>query len=222
MNLDLAVNLENELLTNPASVDLLVSLCYAAALERGLKDASHFPYGLGLQFPERIPWARGDPTKDFDSLTKIEDKCKAIVTMITELPKIAAMKAWILREDVSETNKELYHARKLSDCPGPGGKAVSPSAWKLLRWIVASCTSYLKEITEPDELVQGLSKNYRQFKLLVGSPIKEHQLAEHVKAAKAKNVNAAKYPTLHAFHGSAVKVSGAAMLRLSVRCQLTT
>jgi len=42
-------------------------------------------------------------------------------------------------------------------------------------------------------------------RLLVGSPIKEHQLAEHVELAKTKSANVVKYPTLHAFHGSAVK-----------------
>ncbi len=151
MNLDLAVSLENELLTNPASVDLLVSLCYSAALERGLKDASHFPDGLGLQVPERAPWAPGEPTKDFDTLTNNDEKCKAIAALIAELPKIAAMRGWILKEDVAETDKVLYHARKLSDCPGVGGRAVSPAAWKLLRWIVASCTSYLKVSFDPSE-----------------------------------------------------------------------
>lgn len=144
MNLDLAVSLENELLTNPASVDLLVSLCYSAAIERGLKDASHFPYGLGLQVPVRTPWSPGDPTSDFDSFTTNDEKCKGIYNLISELPKISAMRSWILKEDVADTDKVLYHARKLQDMPGASGKTASPSAWKLLRWIVASCTSYLK------------------------------------------------------------------------------
>jgi ubiquitin-conjugating enzyme E2 Q len=73
------------------------------------------------------------------------------------------------------------------------------------RWIVASNTSYLKQIEDEDELVQGVPKAYRQFRLVVGSPAKEHLLAENVVKAKARNVNAQKYPTLYAWHGSAVK-----------------
>jgi len=109
-----------------------------------LKDDSHFPVGLSLDVPERMPWTLGDPTREFDTLTSIDDKCRGISDLITELPNISLMKDWILKKDVAETDKVLYRARKLSDMLGPGGRPVSPSAWKLLRWIVASCTSYLK------------------------------------------------------------------------------
>lgn len=79
--------------------------------------------------------------------------------------------------------------------------AVSNSAWRLLRFIVASNTSYLKQIDDEDELIQGIPKEYRQFRLVVGSPAKEHLLNENVKAAQARNANSVNYPTLFAWHG---------------------
>lgn len=46
---------------------------------------------------------------------------------------------------------------------------------------MASNTSYLKLIEEDDELVQGIPKAYRQFRLIVGSPAKEHLLDQNIK-----------------------------------------
>lgn len=55
-------------------------------------------------------------------------------------------------------------------------------------WIVASNTSYLKLIEEDDELIQGVPKAYRQFRLVVGSPAKEHVLQQNVLEAQRKCV----------------------------------
>lgn len=112
------------------------------------------------------------------------------------------MRAWLTGEDMTEDERILNRTRKLPDMQQG---AVSISAWRLLRWIVASNTSYLKQIEDEDELIQGISKDYRQFRLVVGSPAKEHLQAASVKAAQAKNDNAVKYPTLYAWHGSSVK-----------------
>lgn len=112
------------------------------------------------------------------------------------------MRTWLTGEDLSENDRLLNRNRKLTDMRDG---SISNSAWKLLRWIVASNTSYLKQIEDEDELVQGVPKAYRQFRLVVGSPAKEHLLKEAIKAAQAKNANARSYPTLYAWHGSAVK-----------------
>lgn len=67
---------------------------------------------------------------------------------------------------------------------------VSPAAWLILRWCVASSTAYLEEITEPDDKVCNISKSlsslatnltptvglgnqWRQFRFSVGAPDKE-------------------------------------------------
>lgn len=69
------------------------------------------------------------------------------------------------------------------------GYTIAPSRTtsdEVRRWIVASNTSYLKQITEPDELVQGVPRAYRQFRLVVGSATKEHLLAKNVLDAQAR------------------------------------
>jgi ubiquitin-conjugating enzyme E2 Q len=33
---------------------------------------------------------------------------------------------------------------------------VPPAAWAVVRWIVGSCTAHLEELTDNDELVQGV------------------------------------------------------------------
>lgn len=93
------------------------------------------------------------------------------------------MKSWLECEGLTGLDRDLARSRKLA---GMRGNSISNSAWKLLRWVVASNTSYLKLIEEEDELVTGIPKNYRQFRLVVGSPAKEHLLAESIKAVQAR------------------------------------
>ncbi|GAA5820502.1 hypothetical protein JCM11251_003020 [Rhodosporidiobolus azoricus] len=202
--LGLGPSLEHEIITNTAAVDLLVQLCYTAAKENGLKDEL-FPVGLELKVPKNKfdgSWTAADETVDFDTLTHDMTKCQSVAALILELPPISEMKSWLTAEDMTEDERILNRTRKLTEMRGG---VVSTSAWRLLRWIVASNTSHLKQIEEDDELIQGIPKDYRQFRLIVGSPAKEHLLAESVKAAQAKNGNAVKYPTLYAWHGSSVK-----------------
>lgn len=112
------------------------------------------------------------------------------------------MKKWLLGENLTDAEKLMNRNRKITDM---GDGAISSSAWKLLRWIIASNTSYLKQIEDEDELINGIPKEYRQFRFVVGSPAKEHLLAENVKAAQARNANTVAYPTVFAWHGSSVK-----------------
>ncbi|GAA6028379.1 hypothetical protein JCM8097_007003 [Rhodosporidiobolus ruineniae] len=202
--LGLGPSLEHELITNTPAVDLLVQLCYTAAREGGLKD-DMFPTGLELKVPKDKldgTWQIGDETVDFDSLTSDDSKRQGIGALILELPPISEMKVWLTGEDMTDDERMLNRTRKLSEMRGG---SISTSAWRLLQWIVASNTSHLKLIEEEDELLQGIPKDHRQFRLIVGSPAKEHLLSESIKAAQARNANAVKYPTLHAWHGSATK-----------------
>ncbi|BGP16562.1 hypothetical protein JCM10213_000526 [Rhodosporidiobolus nylandii] len=202
--LGLGPSLEHEIITNTAAVDLLVQLCYTAGKEYGLKDEL-LPAGLELKVPKDKfdgTWTPQDETVDFDGLTDDHLQCQGVAALIMELPPISEMKVWLTGEDMTEDERVLNRTRKLHDMRGG---IISTSAWRLLRWIVASNTSYLKQVEDEDELIQGIPKDYRQFRLVVGSPAKEHLLNESVKAAQAKNSNAQKYPTLFAWHGSSVK-----------------
>jgi ubiquitin-conjugating enzyme E2 Q len=107
-----------------------------------------------------------------------------------------------MAEGLTEEERILGRTRKLSDVKGD--TATSPSAWKVLRWLVANNRSYISQVEDEDELVQGIPTSYRQFRLVVGSPEKEHELKQHIASAQATNSNAIRYPTLYAFHGSAV------------------
>ncbi|GAA5881505.1 hypothetical protein JCM1840_007127 [Sporobolomyces johnsonii] len=204
ISLGLGPSLEHEIVTNASAVDLLVQLAYVGAKEGGLKGEL-LPNGLSLEVPKDKldgTWVRGDETVDFDTLPDDSSKSAAVAALILELPPINEMKTWLTGEDLTENDRMLSRNRKLSDIRDG---VVSSSAWKLLRWIVASNTSYLKQIEDNDELIQGIPKEYRQFRLVVGSPSKEHLLAQNVKAAQAKDRNALDFGTLFAWHGSSVK-----------------
>ncbi|GAA5893568.1 uncharacterized protein JCM6883_003563 [Sporobolomyces salmoneus] len=203
LNLGLGLSIEREIITNTSAVDLLVQLAYVSAKEGRMK-AEAFPSGLGLEVPETKydgTWTKEDPVVDFDTLKTDLDRQTGVCSLILELPPISEMKAWLVAENLPNDDK-LMGRRKLSDMRDG---VVSNSAWKLLRWIVASNTSYLKQIEDEDELIEGIPKEYRQFRFIVGSPSKEHLLAENVKAAQLRNANAVSYPTLFAWHGSSVK-----------------
>ncbi|KAI5478234.1 ubiquitin-conjugating enzyme E2 Q [Pseudohyphozyma bogoriensis] len=202
ISLGLGPSLEHEIKTNAPAVDLLIQLAYASAKENAMKPEMQ-PQGLSLEVPKvpSVAWKKGDPTVEFDSLD-VAARNAGVAGMIMELPPVPEMKAWLDGDDLTDNDKQLRRNRKLADMRGG---AISNSAWKLLRWIVASNTSYLKQIEDEDELIQGIPKSYRQFRLVVGSPAKEHLLAENVKAVQVSNANARTFPTLYAWHGSAVK-----------------
>lgn len=196
--LHLGPSLEHEIKTNAPAVDLLIQLAYASAVGQKL---TNFPDGLELQVPVAVHlgYKKGDPTVDFDTLTP-DKKNSAIEHLIMELPPVSTMRDWLLGINISEEEIMSSKARTLKEMKGA---SIPHAAWKLVRWIVASNTAYLKLIEEEDELVQGVPSSYRQFRLVVGSPAKEHLLKKAIEAASVDN-NAQKYPTLFAFHGSAV------------------
>ncbi|GAA6008198.1 hypothetical protein JCM11491_001926 [Sporobolomyces phaffii] len=204
ISLGLGPSLELEITQNSSAVDLLVQLAFVAAKE-GRLTGDLMPKGLGLLVPSTKfdgSWTKGDPVVEFDSYKNDQQRQDGVSSLILELPPINEMKTWLLGEDQTPEEKLMNQTRKLSSMKNG---SISASAWKLLRFIVASNTSYLKQIEDEDELIKGIPKEYRQFRFVVGSPAKEHLLAENVKSAQARDNNAKAYPTLFAWHGSSVK-----------------
>ena len=136
------------------------------------------------------------------------------------------MRDWLLGNNLSEMKgRALTEGRTLKSMKED---SILHASWKLVRWIVASNTAYLKLLEEDDELLQGIPDTYRQctsftflslrsprvsksslidgccaVRLVVGSPAKEHLLKKAVEATSTDE-NSQKYPTLFAFHGSSV------------------
>jgi ubiquitin-conjugating enzyme E2 Q len=92
--------------------------------------------------------------------------------------------------------------RKLSEMRNG---TLDPGVWSILRFIVATNTSYLREIEDPRHQVQGVPKAYKQFEFLSGAPQKEAKMRDALLKVQANDANALKYPSLYAFHGSSVR-----------------
>ncbi|KAJ6632300.1 hypothetical protein B0H10DRAFT_1865630 [Mycena sp. CBHHK59/15] len=218
-------SLEYEIIHNPRTVDLLVSLTFSAAAE-GVVDEP-LPVGLGLRVPPpdraRVvtappqamhlagmhlagaPAAPLSPANyavgldhlvDFDDLP-IELMRVSIASLIDALPSIDDMKRHLERK--VKPGKSKPRLKEMED-----GK-VLPAAWSVLRWCIASCTAYLEEMSSPDECIQGVDPAWRQFRFSVGAPDAEAKFQTALSDAKKSDVNAKKYPSLYAFHGSALR-----------------
>ncbi|KAL0948368.1 hypothetical protein HGRIS_010950 [Hohenbuehelia grisea] len=214
-------SLEYEIVHNPVTVDLLVSLAYCSASEGSMDDP--MPVGMGLRVPP--PTSRGIPQYvqrgvirgttvvneaqgpqntihieegglcDFDSLTKSQMR-EAIVGLIDSLPSIDDMKKHLTRKAKPGQLKQ-----KLRDLDSN----VLPAAWSILRWCVASCTAHLEELTSANS-IRGLStKDWRQFHFSIGAPDAEAKFRKSIAEAQTRQSNARMFPTLYAFHGSPLR-----------------
>ncbi|KAI0795943.1 hypothetical protein C8Q75DRAFT_846922 [Abortiporus biennis] len=194
-NFNRGTSLEYEICSRPTTVDLLVSLAYCAAADGALDDP--LPIGLGLMVP--APYAAtpaiGGPLVEFDSLDK-PSMCKSITEMLNTLPAITDMKKHLEKKTKFGTAKP-----KLADLD----PKILPAAWLLLRWCVASCTAHLEELTDENDRVRNIDRQWRQFRFSVGAPDAEAKFAAAQMQAQTENSNARKYPHLYAFHGSATK-----------------
>ncbi|KAJ7626463.1 hypothetical protein B0H17DRAFT_1024399 [Mycena rosella] len=219
-------SLEYEIMHNPETVDLLVSLTYCSAAEGAIDQP--LPVGMALRVPPpdkaRITVTQPTPYQvhtnpipapatapplptsyqtgtdglvDFDTLP-IEHMRASIAGLIDTLPSIDDMKRHLERKVKPGKSKP-----RLTDMED--GK-VLPAAWFVLRWCVASCTAYLEEMSSSDEqCIQGVDAAWRQFRFSVGAPNAEAKFQKAVKVATETDINAKKYPSLYAFHGSALK-----------------
>ncbi|XP_006456406.1 hypothetical protein AGABI2DRAFT_77738 [Agaricus bisporus var. bisporus H97] len=207
--------LEYEIVNNPHTVDLLVSLAYTAAIEGVLEEP---PIGMGLRVlppttkitvnskhrPQHATLnevldgknvTAEDGLCEFDELTLPEMR-SAIVASLENLPTVSEMRNHLTKKVAEGKVKPRLQDIDLS---------LLPSTWLILRWCVASCTAYLEEITNQNELVRGLDSNWRQFRFSVGAPSAEAEFQRAVEEAKQLNVRAKDFPILYAFHGSPLR-----------------
>ncbi|KAF9481500.1 hypothetical protein BDN70DRAFT_876298 [Pholiota conissans] len=217
-------SLEYEIIHNPKTVDLLVSLAYVSANDGAMEDP--LPVGLGLRVPyptHVVPQAQQpnigmhhsiqatqtvvepqtpkdvvkgpDGLCDFDDLSLPQMRA-AIGSLIHTLPSIAEMKKHLERKV-----KAGKYKPKLKDID----PNILPAAWSILRWCVASCTAHIEAIESGEELIGGLDTQWTQFRLTVGAPDAEAKFKAALEDAAKEDKNAAVYPVIYAFHGSPLR-----------------
>ncbi|KAJ6460480.1 hypothetical protein C8R47DRAFT_994015 [Mycena vitilis] len=214
-------SLEYEIMHNPETVDLLVSLTYSAAAE-GVVDEP-LPKGMALRVPPpdkaritaapvnnyqvHMQQAAAAPTTavnyqvgldglvEFD-LLPVEHMRASIAGLIDTLPSIDDMKRHLDRK--VKPGKSKPRLKEMEN------GTILPAAWSVLRWCVASCTAYLEEMSEEQQL-PGVDTAWRQFRFSVGAPDAESKFQKALQDATKTDGNARKYPSLYAFHGSALR-----------------
>lgn len=118
---------------------------------------------------------------DFD----LQKKRRAIVMLLCTLPNIDTMTQYLKLHGPS--------AQLSSWCD-----RISPAALDLLRWIVASNRSCIRQDSdEPEHLVSGMG-NFIQFRLVQGAPDKEQRFLRAIDQHAMSQTS----PTIFAWHGS--------------------
>ncbi|OAX33300.1 hypothetical protein K503DRAFT_786591, partial [Rhizopogon vinicolor AM-OR11-026] len=193
-SLNIGPSLEYDICKNTEMVDLLVSLAYVAAAMDALDEP--LPRGLSLKIPNIVHGKIVDNSlRDFDTLSVAEMRL-SIKNLIDTLPPIEEMKKHLEKKVPTGTSRP-----KLKDMDPD----ISPAAWSILRWCVASCTAHLQQLTEEEDRVQNIGPEWQQFRFTVGAPDKEAKFREALAKETLGYSNAKRYPTLYAFHGSPVK-----------------
>ncbi|KAH7100349.1 hypothetical protein BKA62DRAFT_706762 [Auriculariales sp. MPI-PUGE-AT-0066] len=221
-SLNFGPSIEYEVESNTEIVDLLVSLTYVSCFEGQMQQG--MPLGMGLRVPKpataiknavagypgynvagqpdpaaaqaqapTMPVPDGTGLVDFDALPTDYQRA-SIVQMLDQLPAVAEMKKYLDKA----RGKGKVRLTKMDD-------KVPAAAWSLLRWCVASCTAYLEEIVDEDDMVHGIDKTWRQMRFSVGAPDAEAKFNTNVVNARSQDTNAAKFPSLYAFHGSPLR-----------------
>ncbi|KOS42566.1 hypothetical protein ACN38_g6530 [Penicillium nordicum] len=201
-----AVNLEIRL-NQPAPVkvgDWIVIIITApkaeewhCRIERVGETSNHIristPISEGHQLhPEDLP-ALSEEVKFVVYDTNLDDlapaqKQQMISCLLGMLPGIEEMKAFI----GSHERGKLLSSWK---------DVISPAGLDLLRWVVASNRSLIKQDDEPQHRVVGMG-DYIQFRLVQGAADKEQRFIDAVNSnSLAENSN---HPTIFAWHGSPV------------------
>jgi len=128
----------------------------------------------------------------FDTLDD-EQKAYAVICLLDSLPSVEEMKVYI------ETH------------PGKGLKSwvnrITPSAFGLLRWIIASnraCIIHVEGSNDnsschSDQLIHGVP-GWKQFRFAMGAPDKERRFVRAVRETTQRL--SLQYPTIFAWHGS--------------------
>lgn len=156
------------------------------------------PLGAGPQTVELYNY-------DFE-LDDLDDtgKARAMSAILATIPPISHLREWLVSHP---------HSRLKSY------QGISPSAATLLEWIVASNRSFILQVnrvndthsldkglletikTRDGEAIPSLSREYVQFRFAMGNPDKELRFQRALKELESQENP---YPTLFAWHGSAV------------------
>ncbi|OQE16829.1 hypothetical protein PENFLA_c026G02467 [Penicillium flavigenum] len=124
---------------------------------------------------------------NLDDLAPVQ-KQRMISCLLGILPGIGDMKAFI---ESHERGKLLSSWRAV----------ISPAGLDLLRWVVSSNRSFIKQDDDKQHKVAGMS-DYVQFRLVQGAADKEQRFINAVNSnSLARNPN---HPTIFAWHGSSV------------------
>lgn len=129
-----------------------------------------------------VPREFGLPDPQLIDTLSSEQIKPALVWLIEALPPVSVIKEF------------LDEGRKLSSIACP------PGSIGVLRWAVGSCRAYLKEV-KPDEGIQGVKADVKQFTFVVGSPQQESNFSAEMQMAPSVNPSAARFPTMLAYHG---------------------
>lgn len=167
----------------------------------------------------------------FDDLKTDAARKEAIAILIESLPAVSVIQVRSLVAESAGTKpmltpcvhclkqKGLMKSRKLEETSPatPKGMCISnhrrgpaltshiflQGAWRILRWIVASNSSYIKQVSPAERITSISSSEYRQFRFVAGSPEHEVAFGESLKAAQERSPHTKSYPTIFAWHGSA-------------------
>ncbi|KAJ3823174.1 hypothetical protein F5880DRAFT_1613100 [Lentinula raphanica] len=224
-------SLEYEIIHNPETVDLLVSITHSAAAENVLDEP--LPIGMGLRVPlpdatkvraappntivvgvpimnqaaaptnSPPPQAQNRPVIGPDGLCDFDelDPQQMRASIMELLDSLPPIMD--MKKHLEQNIKPGKSKPKLHETPV--AENVVPAAWKLLRWCVGSCTAYLEEISSEEEKIVNVDNSWKQYRFSVGAPDAEAKFKAAVEESKAKDSNARKYPSLYAFHGSPLR-----------------
>ncbi|KAI0704703.1 hypothetical protein C8Q76DRAFT_801607 [Earliella scabrosa] len=182
-----------EICANPEKVDLLVSLTYIAANALGLDPR---PTGLGLRVPT-VSASTGIYTMaDYDQLPRVE-MCTTVRDLIACLPSVGVMKTFLESTSSASASPDGFRLPEMD-------RSIPAAAWTILRWCFASCRMRIDALHRPEEMVQNVGSEWRQFRISLGIPEAEHRFHEEVQLAQSADYTgrARLYPWLYAFHGS--------------------
>lgn len=142
---------------------------------------------------------------EFDDLGN-SGKARAMTAILSTIPPISHLREYLINHP---------HSRLRSY------DGISSSAATLLEWIVASNRSFILQVnhvndiraqdlyslrtikTRDQEVIPSMSQDYAQFRFAMGNPDKELRFQRALKESKSQAEHL--YPTLFAWHGSAVQ-----------------
>ncbi|KAI9840434.1 MAG: hypothetical protein M1838_004060 [Thelocarpon superellum] len=123
----------------------------------------------------------------FDTLG-LDEQRESVLFLLDSLPSVAEMKAYILHRGMEAGALKTWITR------------ISPAAFEVLRWIIASNRSSVEEVEHgKGQQVQGMA-GWIQFRFAQGAPAKESRFRDALLEVTARlNLG---FPTLFAWHGS--------------------